>query len=195
VCGAVAAFPGKQWIRWGHEMEDPSDRYPWACNDPAGYVAAYRYFVETCGKIAREARFIWSPKGEKQLAAYYPGDAHVDMVGVAVWGLERWDHNHHGRPRSFADTFAEKYRRVAKFGKPVIIAELGIAGGNEYRSAWLSEITRSSMTHASFPLLTSIVYFNDQEPHFGPQGFGSPDWSLSATAFGEGDRLAVSSSR
>jgi beta-mannanase len=110
-------------------------------------------------------------------------------------GLERWDHNHHGRPRSFADTFAEKYRRVAKFGKPVIIAELGIAGGNEYRSAWLSEITRSSMTHASFPLLTSIVYFNDQEPHFGPQGFGSPDWSLSATAFGEGDRLAVSSSR
>jgi beta-mannanase len=70
VCGAVAAFPGKQWIRWGHEMEDPSDRYPWARNDPAGYVAAYRYFVETCGKIAREARFIWSPKGEKQLAAY-----------------------------------------------------------------------------------------------------------------------------
>jgi hypothetical protein len=30
------------------------------------------------------------------------------------------------------------------------------------------EITRSSMTHASFPLLTSIVYFNDQEPHFWP---------------------------
>jgi endoglucanase len=77
----------------------------------------------------------------------------------------------------------------------VIIAELGIAGGNEYRSAWLSEITRSSMTHASFPLLTSILYLNDQEPHFWPQGFGSPDWSLSATAFGEGDRLAVSSSR
>jgi hypothetical protein len=95
----------------------------------------------------------------------------LDMVGVAVWGLERWDHNHHGRPRSFAETFAEKYRRVAKFGKPVIIAELGIAGGNDYRSAWLSEITRSSMTHASFPLLTSIVYCNDQEPRFWTPGF------------------------
>jgi beta-mannanase len=107
VCGAVAAFPGKQWIRRGHEMEDPSDRYPWARNDPAGYVAAYRYFVETCGKIAREARFIWSPKGEKQLAAYYPGDAHVDMVGVAVWGLERLDHTSRTPPQLCRDLCGE----------------------------------------------------------------------------------------
>jgi beta-mannanase len=181
VCSAVAEFPGDYWIRWGHEMEDPTGRYPWARRDSGGYVAAYRYFVEACKKTAPRARFIWSPKGERRLAEYYPGDAYVDMIGVSVWGLETWDRAWYGGPRTFAEAFGEKYYRVEQFDKPVIIAELGVAGQEGYRHNWLADISEFSSSRGLFPLLAAIVYFNDKEPHHWPDGHGSPDWRVTTT--------------
>ncbi|WP_163268963.1 glycoside hydrolase family 26 protein [Chelativorans alearense] len=192
ICGMIASFPGEQWIRWGHEMEDPTGRYPWARDDARGYVAAYRKFVETCRDIAPRARFIWSPKGERGLAGYYPGTAYVDMVGLSVWGLEKWDRDWYGRPRGFTESFAEKYTRVERFGKPVIIAELGVAGGKAYRRTWMSQVLASAPANAAFPLLTSVVYFNDKEPHYWPNGYGSPDWRLSASVLADAPSLAAS---
>jgi beta-mannanase len=194
VCGILGSVPSQAWIRWGHEMEDPTGRYPWARNDPRGYAAAYRYFVDQCRQLAPKAKFIWSPKGEKGLSSYYPGNAHVDMVGVSVWGLEKWDRSYHGRPRGFAETFAEKYARVGRFGKPVIIAELGVAGREDYRRAWMAEIFRQGGKKAKFPLLKSVVYFNDKEPHYWPNGFGSPDWRATPADIENGLLMAVSSS-
>jgi endoglucanase len=162
-------------------MEQPSDRYPWARGDASGYIAAYRYFVDACRKIVPRARFVWSPKGEGGLAAYYPGDNYVDLIGVSVWGLEKWDREQYGRPRSFAKTFNEKYRRVAQFGKPVIIAELGVAGRKRYRQNWISEISALSSGPNPFPLLTGIVYFYDKEPYHWPSGYGSPDWRVAGS--------------
>jgi len=181
VCGKLASYRGAYWIRWGHEMEQPSDRYPWARGDAPGYVAAYRYFVDSCRKIAPRARFVWSPKGEGGLAAYYPGDNYVDLIGVSVWGLEKWDREQYGRPRGFAKTFDEKYRRVAEFRKPVIIAELGVAGAKQYRQDWMAEISALSRDRDAFPLLTGIVYFYDKEPYHWPGGYGSPDWRVAAS--------------
>jgi beta-mannanase len=180
VCGAVANHQGAYWIRWGHEMEQPTDRYPWARGDAQGYIAAYRYFVDECRRIAPRARFVWSPKGEGALPAYYPGDDYVDLIGVSVWGLERWDRERYGRPRTFAEAFDEKYRRVEKFGKPVIIAEFGVAGRKRYRQDWISEISALSTGPRPFPLLSGIVYFYDKEPHYWPGGHGSPDWRAAA---------------
>jgi beta-mannanase len=180
VCSAVAAYPAASWIRWGHEMEQPSERYPWARGDASGYIGAYRYFVDACRKVAPRARFVWSPKGEHQLADYYPGDDYVDLIGLSVWGLESLDWNQYHKPRSFADTFNDKYRRVEKFGKPVIIAELGVAGTRSYRRAWMMEISALSSGSAPFPLLAGAVYFNDREPYHWPNGYGSPDWRMTA---------------
>lgn len=180
VCAAVAAYPAGLWIRWGHEMEQPSDRYPWARGDAAGYIAAYRYFVDACRKAAPRARFMWSPKGEADLPAYYPGDAYVDLIGLSVWGLERWDRERYGKPRSFGEALEEKYSRVESFGKPVVVAELGVAGRKRYRQDWMAEISALSSDRGQFPLLTGIVYFNDKEPSVWPYGYGSPDWRMTA---------------
>ncbi|KXF75665.1 hypothetical protein ATN84_16890 [Paramesorhizobium deserti] len=192
VCGATGDFPGDLWIRWGHEMEDPTGRYPWARHDARGYIAAYRKFVDACRKMTPRARFIWSPKGERGLAAYYPGNDYVDMVGVSLWGLEKWDLDQYGRRQGFAETFSEKYRRVERFGKPIVIAELGAAGGKAYRQKWFSEISGLSAGRNPFPLLAGIVYFNDKEPYHWPQGYGSPDWRISTAALGDGQPLAAS---
>jgi beta-mannanase len=187
VCRAADAFPGQVWLRWGHEMEDPTDRYPWARRDAKGYIAAYRYFVEACRRLAPRARFVWSPKGERNLAGYYPGDPWVDMVGVAVWGTDRSDRDWYGKLRSFSDAFGEKYGRVEKFRKPVIIAELGVAGQQRYRDQWLTEIrTVATGAKSKFPLLAGLVYFNDKEPHRWPGGHGAPDWRVTPSDLAPG---------
>ncbi|RBJ73886.1 glycosyl transferase, partial [Pseudomonas sp. MWU12-2534b] len=47
-CSALAALKGPVFVRWGHEMEADTGRYPWAIGDPSAYVDAYRRVVTTC---------------------------------------------------------------------------------------------------------------------------------------------------
>lgn len=175
VCAEVARAGEGTIVRWGHEMEQPQARYPWTRGDPDGYRSAYRYFVERCRAGAPQARFMWSPKGEGNLADYYPGDDWVDMVGLSVYGLQAWDRRYFGSDRSFAQVLGEKYRRVARFGKPVAIAEFGVAGSEDYRRTWLEDSARRL---AKFPRLEAIVYFNAEEPSSWPGDLGSPDWRV-----------------
>ncbi|WP_176038629.1 glycoside hydrolase family 26 protein [Brucella tritici] len=185
LCGVMADFSGALYVRWGHEMEDPTGRYPWARQDSEGYKQAYRYFVDACRRKVPRAAFIWSPKGERNLALYYPGDAYVDYVGLAVWGLEALDQDQHGGWRDFGETFQEKYDRVVRFGKPVYIAELGVAGTRQYREAWFRSLYSIIEVPNDFHLLRGIVYFNDREPDRWPQGFGSPDWRIDGNWFAD----------
>jgi len=178
VCQEISAAEGHPIVRWGHEMEEPTGRYPWASADAAGYVMAYRHFLTQCRQSAPEALFMWSPKGRPNLEDYYPGDAWVDVVGLSLYGLQNWDRQFSGRDRSFGEVFGEEYARVACFGKPVVIAELGVAGSSAYRRTWLTELLGENRP---FPLLESIVYFNDKEPSEWPNGFGAPDWRIAPT--------------
>ena len=47
-CGTVARLPTGIFVRWGHEMDLPSGRYPWATKQPHDYVLAYQHFVQRC---------------------------------------------------------------------------------------------------------------------------------------------------
>lgn len=178
ICGALGAFRNTVLVRWGHEMESPTGRYPWARHDHRGYRAAFRYVVDACRQHAPDALFVWSPVGERNLAAYYPGDAHVDLVGVSLWGLQAYDRRFYGSDRDFAATFGEKYDRVAGFGKPVIIAELGVSGARDYRDRWLRSLHATVRDTDRYARLGAVVLFNDREPHYWPMGLGSPDWRV-----------------
>lgn len=212
ICRRLAVMRERPLVRWGHEMEDPSGRYPWARADARVYVLAYRHVVERCRQSAPHALFVWSPKGEPNLAAYYPGSAWVDRVGLAVWGHERADQLWFGAARDFRRAVAEKYARVASFGKPVMIAEIGFVGGAAYRARWQRELLATVRSADTFPLLTAIVLFADAEPWPWPSGLGKPDWrvgaaevlasgrfaqarppSIASPALRSGDRLAAMS--
>lgn len=183
ICTELSNFEGRILVRWGHEMEDPNGRYPWARHDSEGYKAAYRHFVADCRRHAPKAVFVWSPKGERNLADYYPGPDSVDLVGVSLYGLERMDVEYYGGRRDFVSTLTEKYARVAQFGKPVMIAELGVSGSQAYRDTWFESLfdVIEDGGHP-FSLLRSIVYFNDKEPYHWPFGLGSPDWRIAPTS-------------
>jgi beta-mannanase len=164
------------FVRWGHEMEDLTGRYPWASRDAEAYIKAYRYFVDRC-RLWSHGRFyfVWSPKGKQSMSAYYPGDAYVDYVGVSVYGLEQWDIDHYGKPLDFNERFSEIYSLASRYKKPVMIAELGVAGDAAYRRTWFTQVAAAS---SSFPLLRIVVYFNAEDPDRWPDGQGNPDWRI-----------------
>ena len=183
VCSTLQAFRGQLLIRWGHEMEKRSDRYPWAGRPPADYKAAYRHFVDTCRRFVPGAAFVWSPLGEKNLAEYYPGGSYVDIIGVSLWALQKMDATYFGGPRNFEQIFAPKYRRIAPFRKPVMVAELGVSGDRAYRDHWFESLYGSLATPSEFPELRAVVYFNDKEPYHWPMDLGSPDWRIASGWF------------
>jgi beta-mannanase len=176
VCTTISGMKRKPLVRWGHEMEEVTGRYPWAQYDSVGYIAAYRYFVTQCRTIATKALFVWSPIGHAQLSGYYPGDAYVDMIGFPVWGYQQADLAWYGHTRSFQEAVKEKYDRVKKYGKPLLIAELGVSGSRKYENGWLRKLKDAA---AMFPKVKALVYFNMPEPAAWPDGLGKPDWRVS----------------
>ncbi len=117
------------------------------------------------------------------MSAYYPGDEYVDYVGVSVYGLEQWDIDHYGKPRDFNERFQEIYSFASRYKKPVMIAELGVAGASAYRRTWFKQVAAAS---SAFPLLRIVVYFNAEDPERWPDGQGNPDWRI-----GPGDLEAI----
>ena len=174
VCEALSEAKVPIIIRWGHEMDDDSGRYPWARNDAAGYIEAYRRFVRNCRTEVPHAKYVWSPTGLRSVEKYYPGNKYVDFVGLSVFSLEAWDLDNLARYSNAWEAIKSRYKVVAKFRKPVLIAELGVSGSSEYVRHWLLDLTKR--THR-LPLLRAIVYFNDKEPHNWGE-YGSPDWRV-----------------
>ncbi|WP_293681272.1 hypothetical protein [uncultured Phenylobacterium sp.] len=118
---------------------------------------------------------MWSPRGEKTLANYYPGADYVDVVGLSVFGLEKFDMIEYGRPRTFAESVRQGYELTAPFGKPITVAELAYDGSPEYVGRWMGDVTAP---RPEFPQLKEVIYFNDNEVWPWPHGLGRPRWRV-----------------
>lgn len=166
LCREIGSAKRPVMVRWGHEMEIETGRYSWTGLEPAHYVDIYRYFVDACRRESPNSIFVWSPRGDRGLEAFYPGDEYVDVVGLTLFGLQPWEMAAYGKPRTFEEALAEKYRLIQAFGKPLAITEFGVCGDARYARSWMRAALRQGAKE--FPLLTSIVYFNDREPHLWP---------------------------
>lgn len=175
ICNLAGAMKSPVTIRWAQEMEDKTGRFTWANWAPQDYIAAYKREVDVCRKSAPTAKYMWSPKGLEGLEKYYPGDDYVDVIGLSVFGLQKWDNDKFGRDRTFSEILKPGYERVAKFNKPVVVAELGYVGKQQYVDQWDIDSRKS---YAEFPVLTSVVYFNQKEVAPWPDGYGLPDWRI-----------------
>ena len=82
ICTEVAAIGGKPLVRWGHEMEEVTGRYPWARKDSAGYISVGPIFkTNTKEKVC-------DPVGLKYLEYAV---ANVPVPFVAIGGIK--EHN------------------------------------------------------------------------------------------------------
>lgn len=178
---AGAAGPQVVLARWGHEM-DLVGLYPWSTDAPELYRMAFRRVVaifRTEG--AANVRWVWSPAGEPEAADYYPGGDVVDYIGLTVLGDEGWDAGFGRSPQTLADLLRPRYARVAGFGKPILLAEVGVSGSRTRQAEWLTMGARSL---DEFPALRAIVYFNDVNAPNNRLSI-QPDWRLSPALLNE----------
>jgi endoglucanase len=175
ICGVLNTLESPVTVRWGHEMDDDNGQFIWAGWEPEVYIAAYRRMIDICRAEAPAINVMWSPLGDEGMERYYPGDDYVDIVGVTVFGLQAWDRDKYGADRSFLEIFAPRYERASSFGKPVVVAELGYVGDQNYVNAWENSVRQA---RPQFPSLVGVLYFNYPEVYPWPDGFGLPDWQV-----------------
>jgi beta-mannanase len=177
IASEIKDFGSLVLLNWGQEMENVNGRYPWANPNARLYADAYRHFVSKARANANNILFIWSPAGERGLERYWPGDKYVDYVGISVFEFPAFDQAyHHKATRSFYDILKDKYPRVARYNKPVLIVECGVMGTRDYQLNWLEQARKDLQ---SFPLVEALFYFNAKDtPGAWGKGFDTPDWRL-----------------
>ena len=175
VCSEAATLKSPVTIRWAQEMDETSNQFSWAHWPPADYVTAYKRMVTICRQHIKTAKYMWSPKGNEGLEAFYPGDDFVDVIGLSVFGYQPFDRDKVGHDTTFVEQMEPKYNRVKGFGKPVVVAELGYEGDDHYVRDWAESVAK---TYPQFPELTDIVYFDDREVYPWPDGYGLPNWRV-----------------
>ena len=180
---AKGAGPSKIYLRWAHEME-LIGLYPWSVADPSLYQQAYRRFVSIFrAERVENVYWVWSPAGNEHAWRYYPGDDVVDYIGMTILGHEEWDKQAGLAPQSFRELMLQKYPRFDTFGKPMMIAELGVSGSLARQERWLSDALKQM---DAFPKVELVAYFNARNaPYNGLPT--QPDWRLDPELF---DRLA-----
>jgi hypothetical protein len=162
-------------LRFGHEMNDPY-RYPWGPqhNTKEEYIAAWRHVVEVFRRAgAGNVLWVWSPHvAYEYWDLYYPGDDVVDWTatGVLNFGpIAQWS-----KWWSFDEIFGTKYDRMAAFGKPIMIAELGSLTVGGDRAAWYEDALAD--LPARYPGVAAVLFFHvagDQTVTYQ-----KVDWSL-----------------
>jgi hypothetical protein len=154
----ASRFGSPFFLRFGHEMNDPY-RYPWGPqnNTKEEFIGAWQHLRDRFQKAgASDVIWVWSPHVAYQWwELYYPGDAAVDWVATSVLNygpIAQWS-----QWWTFDEIFGNKYGKLASFGKPVMIAELGSlrVGGN--RAAWYTAAL--SDLPSRYPAVKSVLLF------------------------------------
>ncbi len=175
ICKIVGGMQSPVSIRWGHEMERDEGQFIWAGWKPEDYINAYHRMIDICRQEAPKINVVWSPAGDAGMEAYYPGDDYVDLVGISIFGYEPWEKEILGAPRTYQQILDETYARASIYGKPVIVAELGYSGSQAYVDSWEASVRQPQPDK---PLLSGVVYFDQQEVYPWPDDYGFPDWRL-----------------
>ncbi len=175
ICDVLGRLESPVTLRFMHEMDDASGQFIWAGWQPDVYIRSYRKMIDLCRSRAPNISVMWSPLGEETMSQYYPGDEYADLVGLSVFGLQAWDRAKYGQDRDFDDVFGPRYERAAVFDKPVVVAELGYVGTQDYVDAWDAQVRQEN---DAYPNLVGVLYFNQTEVYPWPEGFGMPDWRV-----------------
>ena len=176
----ISDAPQTVYVRWGHEMEIPIDRYAWQSMDPVAYIKAFRYFATFKKPKPANVKIIWGPAGDRGSMEWYPGEDVVDLVSIAIYGLPDKNINDYNRQQSFSTIFNYKFHRMRFAHHPIFITEFGVKGPEAYQKKWLDEAT---ITINKYPEIYGLSYFNFADT---PKAWGdaeTPDWSITESTF------------
>ena len=161
---AAADYGDPILLRPFHEMN--GTWYPWSVgvngNTTESYIAGWRHVVDRFDEAgADNVSFVWSIntlanfEEGKGVEAYYPGDDYVDWVATSGFN---WDDYADWASWVTAEwVFADTYKLLASFDKPVMFAEIGTGKNGGDEAQWVAD----AMTwFATLPDLGAIVFFD-----------------------------------
>ena len=164
------------FLRFAHEMN--GDWYRWS-GQPKEYVAAWRHIQELFEREgATNVKWIWSPNVNwdslHPFEPYYPGDAHVDWLGLDGYNRPRTGWN------SFTQIFRAAYQAITRLSdKPVMIAETGTAeptpaeaAAGDSKARWIMDLYRAAVP--SMSRFRAVIWFDvdeSQKAANGAQGY------------------------
>jgi len=169
---------GRVLLRFGFEMN--GDWFTWS-ERPKEFVAAWQraHRIIRTEVGAKNVEWVWSPNvvsiprtTENDMHLYYPGDGHVDWVGVDGYNFGE-DHDEWHHWESFETVFDKVLKEFAErySSKPVMIAETGAAPGvDDQRERWI----RAAHAYlARRPHVKALVWF-----HYDKRRENEPDWRI-----------------
>lgn len=155
----AARFGKPMLVRFGHEMND-AYRYPWGPqnNTKEEFIAAWKHVVDRFRRAnATNVLWVWSPHvAYKYWELYYPGDDYVDWAatGALNFGpIAQWS-----QWWSFDEIFGARYKALAKFGKPIMIAEFGSLAVGGDRDDWYQKALTDLPKR--YPQVKAVLLFN-----------------------------------
>lgn len=173
----LAAADRPLYLRFAHEMN--GSWYPWAQpvngNAPGDFVRAWRHVHDVMAPLlGGKARWMWAPNifagtpaNAPRLAALYPGDAYVDVLG-----LTGYSRGGTGVAATFCPTLSALQRLS---GKPVVLAEIGVEGSSQ--ASWLGQL--GPFVQAN-PRIRGMVYFDTTPESTGASGYYRIDKNAAA---------------
>jgi mannan endo-1,4-beta-mannosidase len=159
----VRASPGLIYLRPFPEMN--GDWVPWN-GDPQALRTAWARMTEVfAAEGVANVRWVWSPNvtdwprsEANRMELYYPGDEHVDVLGLSGynWGETRPDIGW----RSFETVFAAGYDRVTALGpQPLWLAEMASTDVGGDKAAWVRDMFASR----AFPRIAALIWFDERK--------------------------------
>ena len=164
------AYAAPVFVDFDHEFN--GDWYPWGTQaaGAAQFVAAWRHVHEVVTAAgATNIEWVWSPNvvnpvPDVDLAAYWPGPAYVDVVGIVGYFTDE-----HGED-TYQDLFGRTEAVVDAFAhKPFLITESGAQQGPD-KAAWVADLLTGVRTDTA---MLGLVYFDE-----GSAQGKRDDWTL-----------------
>jgi hypothetical protein len=167
---SVAAFRDAVYIDFDHEFN--GDWYPWGTQavSPGQFTAAWRHLHQLFDQAgAANAVWVWSPNVVNpvpgvELAAYWPGAAEVDVVGIVGYYTGQLGES------TYAGLFTRTEGLVDAFAhKPYLITEAGAQQGPD-KAAWVADLLAGVKND---PGMLGVIYFDE-----GSAQHKRADWTL-----------------
>jgi beta-mannanase len=186
---ALAARPTQKFlIRFMHEMNlksSPSE-WPWNAGQPWNakpdgsgdtdkFKQVWRYVHDKfVAAGATNVQWVWSPNWSSNpdpstpgyawndIHNYYPGDAYVDWIGLS--GYNWYPFLGYTSPSTYSAIYNAVLTDLqCSYAKPIVHAEIGSTDSlQQSKASWIAD-AYMQMTH--YPLLRSVVWFNDFSFH------------------------------
>jgi endoglucanase len=182
ICSRLGTEFKKPILRWGHEVDlAGSSRYAWATKDTVGFIKAFQHLYGVCKETAKNVQIMWSPAGVEAAPSYYPGNEFVDLIGLSIFGYPDYEMKEFGKAYTLDDVLSPRYARLASLNKPIVIAELGVSGDNEYQKKWLDQAFSQFTSKVAYPNIAGFIYFNAQGGEAWVNAINPPDFRFNDT--------------